>query len=175
MSQPNYRSKDYSDDWDAFERGLKGRTTLDLTYYARNLVTSANRVEGTDDFANALFEKLLRRCKLVNAELKRRGLASAPKSSAEDRKRRVHELLNEYKAATGDGEPTPFSPGARHDDPPIPTRVTPLVSTSLPVSSPESLRTDERLSESEEEEGDAETLHVPKKFRLFQEEDAQQE
>lgn len=171
MSQPNYRGKDYSDDWEQFERGLKAKSTLDLTYYARNLVTAAGRVEGHDDFANGLFEKLCKRARLVNKELAARGTYNAPKSTAEDRKRRVEELLQEYKKVSGDDQVAAPSSGARYDDPPIPTRVTPLVQAT--PSPPFSLRTDERLSEEDE---DTEPYnHVPKKFKLFRDDEEGQD
>lgn len=164
MSQPNYRGKDYSDDWEQFERNLRAKSTFDLTYYARNLVTSVSRIEGNDDYANGLFEKLCKRIKLVNQELARRGTYNAPKSTPAERKRRLEELVQEYKAVSGDDQVVAPSSGARHDDPPIPTRVSPLVQNR--PSPPFSLRTDERLSEEEEEDTEP-YEHVPKKFKLF--------
>src|SRR5690349_24566223 len=150
MSYPP-RTKDYSDDWEAFERGLKSRTTLDLTYYARNLISSACRVEGNDDFANALYDKLTRRASLVNAELSRRGTTSAPRTTMEDRKRKCAELIAQLESLPStDPAPAP-STGARHTDPPIPTRITPLVPVPHRTPSPpRRLLSNERLDEDED-------------------------
>lgn len=169
MAYQQRLTKDYSDDWDAFTAGLKSKSTLDLTYYARNLVTSAARVEGDDDFANALFEKLTKRARLVNAELKSRGSYNAPKSTPEERKRRIAELSRDLPpdvqaalppASVGAGT------GARYDDPPIPTRITPLVPTpggAFRRSPPVDLRTDERLEEEEDTQPDYPAL---KKYKI---------
>lgn len=168
MAYNGRNNKDYSDDWEAFERGLKSKSTLDLTYYARNLISSACRVEGNDDFANALYDKLTRRASLVNAEISRRGVDRAPRTTMEERKRKCDELaaqLDKFSPAS----PTPSpSTGARHDDPPIPTRITPLIPvprTRTPSPPPFSLRTDERLEE-EDENTQPYTPPALKKFKL---------
>lgn len=146
----NRLHKDYSDDWEAFVHNLRSKSTLDLTYYARNLVSAASRVEGDDDFANALFEKLTRRAKLVNTELKNRGTYNAPKSTPDERKRRIEELSRDLPADVQATIPAATSTGARYNDPPIPTRITPLVPTPGGGVSTFSLRTDERLSDDED-------------------------
>lgn len=171
-----HRTKDYSDNWDEFERGLKSRTTLDLTYYARNLISCASRIDGHDDTANALYDKLTRRASLVNKELATRGVGRAPDVPDEQRKRKVAELEAEFKRLTGDTQPSP-STGASHDDPPIPTRPVPLVPTSVRAPSPprqELFAFNERV---EEEEEDTQPLNYTppspyKKFKVsFEEED----
>lgn len=172
-----HRSKDYSDDWADFEARLKSRTTLDLTYYARNLISSASRIEGHDDTANALYDKLTRRASLVNAELLRRGVGRAPDVPDEQRKRKIAELEEQLKKATGDGAPPP-STGAKHDDPPIPSRPTPLVPAPVRAPSPprqELFAFNERVEEEDEEDTQPLNYTPPspyKKFRVsFEEED----
>lgn len=159
-SDQNNRHKDYSDDWEAFVAGLKSKSTLDLTYYARNLVSSASRIDGDDDFANALFEKLTRRARLVNNELAKRGTYNAPKSTPDERKRRLAELNAQLPA---EAQVPLASTGASYLDAPIPTRPTPMVN-------PSHLACSERLEEDED------TLpYTPpalKKFKVsFEEED----
>jgi hypothetical protein len=157
MSSFGRNTKDYTDDWEAFTNGLKAKSTLDLTYYARNLVNAAARIDGDDDFANALFEKLTKRARLCNEELRRRSAYNAPKTTLEDRKRKVDELR--AMLPNDSGVDTPSS-GATYLDRPIPTRITPLASTSTPspLSCPEDL---------EKEEDTQEYNHSQyKKFRL---------
>lgn len=172
-SDQNRLHKDYSDDWDAFVHNLKSKSTLDLTYYARNLVSAATRVEGEDDFANALFEKLTRRARLVNTELKQRGTYNAPRTTPDERKRRIAELSRDLPPdvqATLPAGSVGTSTGATYRDPPIPTRITPLVPTPggafrRSPPSPDPLGTDERLSEDE----DTEPLSPYKKFKKDEE------
>lgn len=169
MSYAGRNTKDYSDDWDAFERGLKLKSTLDLTYYARNLISSACRVEGNDDFANALYDKLTRRASLVNAEISRRGVDRAPRTTMEERKRKCDELAAQLENLQPASPPPGPSTGARFDDPPIPTRITPLIPvprTRTPSPPPVSLRTDERLEEEEDETTQPYTPPAYKKFKL---------
>jgi len=157
------RTKDYSDDWDAFSASLKSRTTLDLTYYARNLVRAAIRIEGEDDFATALWCKLTKRCRLVNEELHTRKAYAVPKVSVEQRKRTIAELLKgipgEETSSEGLVEPV-VRDGARYDDPPIPSKPTPLVPSAGTVST---LTTTETL---EDEEDTEENLSPYKRFRI---------
>lgn len=168
-----HRTKDYSDDWVEFERGLKSRTTLDLTYYAKNLISCACRIDGHDDTANALYDKLTRRASLVNAELLRRGVGRAPDVPDEQRKRKLAELQAEFEKATGNSTPTP-STGASYNDPPIPTRPTPLVAAPVRPPSPprqELFAFNERVEEEEDEE-DTQPMSPYKKFKVsFEEED----
>ena len=164
MYSAQNRTKDYSDDWDAFTRGLKAKSTLDLTYYARNLVSSAARIDGDDDFANALFEKLTKRARLCNEELARRGTYNAPKSTMAERKRRIEELTAQLPVESQ--APAP-STGATYRDGPIPSRPSPLVPSFTPSPNGH-LYTDERLEEEEEEEPEM------KKFKVSFEEESQQ-
>lgn len=173
-----HRTKDYSDDWEAFERGLKTRTTLDLTYYARNLISCASNITGHDDTANALYDKLTRRASLVNKELATRGVGRAPDVPDEQRKRKVAQLEEEFSRITGATQPTP-STGAKHDDPPIPTRPVPLVPTTVRPATPprqELFAFNERVEEEEDEEDTQPLNYTPpspyKKFKVsFEEED----
>lgn len=159
------RTKDYSDDWDAFAAGLKTRTTLDLTYYARNLVRAASRIEGEDDLANALFEKLTRRCRLVNEELHTRKAYAVPKTSMAERKRTLDELNAQLPALQAEGTVERVGPsdGARYDDPPIPSRPTALVPKPGTTTT---LATTEELSPEEDDSSTEEILSPYKRFKI---------
>lgn len=116
------RSKDYSDDWFEFKAGLRNRKTLDLHSYLRNTVNCAARITGHDSAANALFEKLTRRAELIKKELEdREAMATHEPLNNDDRKRKLDDLYG-FLGKREPGE----SDGARYDDPPIPTRPTPL-------------------------------------------------
>jgi len=125
------RGKDYSDDPAAFQHGLKGRSTLDLTKYLTNLLTCASRITGTDDYANGLFEKLHERAFFVKQELDKRkqtgGGIPAHFTPVEERKRKLDVL---YEGLNTVQRP---QDGARYDDPPIPTRLHPLSASSAAI------------------------------------------
>lgn len=120
MSQTTPLKKDYSRDFEAFAEGLKARSISDLVSYQRNLISSLGRITGDDAYAQDIFVTLSTRARLIKEELDRRPSIPIPPQL---RKRRIDELtdhLNNYEAAT-QGK----AKGARYDDPPIPTKVTP--------------------------------------------------
>lgn len=162
-SKPNYTrqlNKDYTDDWEQFKAGLTKRTLTDLHQYARNLVVSSGRIEGNDDYANSLYDKLTHRASLVLAEIRSR--PAVPVTTLIDRKRRVDELTAQLDQLAPPATPPP-SDGARFDDPPIPTRITPLVVNAPPrPASPDPLECEEEVDDDE----DTEPLSPYKRFKV---------
>lgn len=130
---PQHRSKSYLDN-DSWESQLCD-DLLELEYYRANLVRSRNKqgeqlkdclkdstcTKGQLDYAKALFHKLADRVKRIDNKIK--SLQSKQESTPDLTVEEIDRIINDEGSVSVVGTKR----GASYLDPPIPTKVTPLV------------------------------------------------